>query len=263
MRAPDSTEASVASPVEKEKRAPVTGETATLVRPSRAQQFIARRMVQAHSEIPSFNVTAKIEMRGVNELRLRLKQTAQSPVPSVTDIIVGAVARTLRAFPMFNSSYVEEQFVLHERVNVGIAVALSDLLVVPTVFDADRMGLDEIALVTTQLVQGARARTLKPAQLGGGTFTISNLGMLGVESFTPIVNPPQAAILGVGKTSDNLSVEDGVLVQRPTALFSLSCDHRLVYGADAARFLQHLAETLQEPEHLLKASPEDVGGKND
>ena len=262
MSADDSRDSSVAS-VEKEKHAPVAGEKARLVRPSRAQQFIARRMVQAHSEIPSFNVTAKIEMSRVNELRLRLKQTAQPPVPSVTDVIVGATARTLRAFPMFNSSYAEEQFVLHERVNIGIAVALSDLLVVPTVFDADRIALAEIARTTTQLVQGARARTLKPAQLGGGTFTISNLGMLGVESFTPIVNPPQAAILGVGKTADNLSVEDGVLVQRPTALFSLSCDHRLVYGADAARFLQHLAETLQEPEDLLKADPEDVGGLND
>ena len=262
MSADDSRDSSVAS-VEKEKQAPVAGEKARLVRPSRAQQFIARRMVQAHSEIPSFNVTAKIEMTRANELRVRLKQASQSPVPSVTDIIVGATARTLRAFPMFNSSYAEEQFVLHERVNIGVAVALSDLLVVPTVFDADRMTLDEIALTTVQLVQGARVRTLKPAQLGGGTFTISNLGMLGVESFTPIVNPPQAAILGVGRTAENLSVEDGVLVQRPAALFSLSCDHRLVYGADAARFLQHLSETLQEPEDLLKAGPEDVGGLND
>lgn len=199
-------------------------------------------------------------MGKVSELRARLKQTMQAPVPSVTDIIAGATARTLRAFPMFNSSYAEEQFVLHGRVNIGIAVALNDLLVVPTVFDADRMGLDDIALTTAQLVQSARERTIKPAQLGGGTFTISNLGMLGIESFTPIVNPPQAAILGVGTTTETLSLEDGALAQRPTALFSLSCDHRLVYGADAARFLQHLSKVLQEPESLLKAPKEYVGG---
>lgn len=220
-------------------------------------------MMQAHTEVPSFNLTSRIDMAGVARLRTQMKGTAVTPIPSVTDIVTAATARALRAFPTMNSSYIEDEFVFHQRVNIGIAVALDDLLVVPTLFDADLMTLPEISQATKVLVQSARDRSLSPAQLGGGTFTISNLGMFAVESFTPMINPPQAAILGVGRTAEHVSLIDGIAACTPSALFSVSCDHRLVYGADAARFLQHLGEVLRDPTQLLTPSHTSKGSSND
>ena len=138
------------------------------------------------------------------------------------------------SFPRANGAYRDGKFELYSRVNVGVAVAAHDALVVPTVFDADRKSLGEIARETRQLAAKVRDGTITPPELSGGTFTVSNLGMYGVTSFTAVINPPQAAILAVGSVAERAVVRDGEIVARHTMDVTLACDHRILYGADAA-----------------------------
>jgi pyruvate dehydrogenase E2 component (dihydrolipoamide acetyltransferase) len=137
-------------------------------------------------------------------------------------------------------------------VNVGIAVAADDALMVPAIFDADRMSLGEIARTARTLAERVRDRSITPAELAGGTFTVSNLGMYGVDSFSAVINPPQAAILAVGSLKRRAVVDEKArLVARPTMLLTLTCDHRVLYGADGARFLAVVRELLEGPQALL------------
>lgn len=198
------------------------------------QATIARRMVESATTIPVFTVSADIDLSLVGALRLGAQEEG-SDVPSINDFVVMAAARALREFPRFNASYVDGKVECYGRVNVGIAVATEDALLVPVIFDADRRTLGEIAAETRRVAQAARRRTLAPDDLRDGTFTVSNLGMFGVRSFTAIIDPPQVAILAVGGLrSDVVTV-------------TLSCDHRVVYGADGARFLARLRELLERP----------------
>jgi pyruvate dehydrogenase E2 component (dihydrolipoamide acetyltransferase) len=172
-------------------------------------------------------------------------------VPSLNDFVVKAAAATLRELPRFNASYVDGRVEQYSRVNVGIAVALDDALLVPVVFDADAKTMSEIAAETRRLADGARRRALRPEELRDGTFTVSNLGMFGVRSFTAIVDVPQTAILAVGGIR-RAPVEDaGGVSFRDVMTATLSCDHRVVYGADGARFLSRLRELLERPLLLL------------
>jgi pyruvate dehydrogenase E2 component (dihydrolipoamide acetyltransferase) len=141
--------------------------------------------------------------------------------------------------------------VRHGRVNVGIAVDAEDALIVPTIFDADRKTVLELAQESRALADGARRRSLGAEQLGDGTFTVSNLGMFGVRRFNAVINPPQAAILAVGEVAERAVVRDGAIVARTTMDVALSCDHRVVYGAEAARFLQRVRHLLEHPSLLL------------
>jgi pyruvate dehydrogenase E2 component (dihydrolipoamide acetyltransferase) len=198
------------------------------------QATIARRMVESATTIPVFTVSADIDLSLVAALRLGAQEEG-SDVPSINDFVVMAAARALREFPRFNASYVDGKVECYARVNVGIAVATEDALLVPVIFDADRRTLGEIAAETRRVAEAARRRTLAPDDLRDGTFTVSNLGMFGVRSFTAIIDPPQVAILAVGGLrSDVVTV-------------TLSCDHRVVYGADGARFLARLRELLERP----------------
>jgi pyruvate dehydrogenase E2 component (dihydrolipoamide acetyltransferase) len=163
---------------------------------------------------------------------------------------VKASALALRDFPRANGSYRDGQFELHERVNVGIAVAGEDALVVPTVFDADRKSLGEIARTTRALAASVRDGSVRPPDLSGGTFTVSNLGLYGVRSFTSIINPPQAAILSVGAMEPRAVVRDGAIVARQTLTLTLAIDHRILYGADAAQFLGRVRDLLERPLRL-------------
>jgi pyruvate dehydrogenase E2 component (dihydrolipoamide acetyltransferase) len=165
-------------------------------------------------------------------------------------MVVKACALALREHPRANGSYRDGALQLHSRVNVGVAVAAQDALVVPTVFDADGKALGEIAREARALAARVRDATITPPELGGGTFTVSNLGMYGVTSFTPIINPPQAAILSVGAVQPRAVVRDGELVARHTMTLTLVCDHRILYGADAAEFLARIRELLQAPASL-------------
>jgi pyruvate dehydrogenase E2 component (dihydrolipoamide acetyltransferase) len=162
-------------------------------------------------------------------------------------MVVKAAARALREFPRANGSYRDGRFELYGRVNVGVAVAAQDALVVPTVFDADRKSLGEIARETRALAERVRAGVVTPPELSGGTFTVSNLGMYGVTSFTAVINPPQAAILAVGAMTPKAVVRDGGLVARHTMGVTLACDHRILYGADAAEFLARIRALLEQP----------------
>jgi pyruvate dehydrogenase E2 component (dihydrolipoamide acetyltransferase) len=210
---------------------------------------IARRMAESKATVPDFAISTDVDMEGARALRAQLKDAAAEgqSVPSFNDMVVKASALALREFPRANGSYKDGHFELHTRVNVGVAVAGSDALVVPTVFDADTKSLGEIARTTRELAGRVREGTVRPPELGGGTFTVSNLGMYGVTSFTAVVNPPQAAILAVGAMEPRAVVRDGEIVARHTMTITLACDHRILYGADAAQFLARVRALLEQP----------------
>jgi pyruvate dehydrogenase E2 component (dihydrolipoamide acetyltransferase) len=231
------------------------GETTT-VELSRTQRTIARRMAESKATIPDFTLTADIDMERCVELRAELKRLSHADAPTYNDMIVKASALALREYPRANGDYRDGHFELHSRVNVGVAVAVASddptagALVVPTVFDADTKALGEIARETRALAERVREGTVTPPELSGGTFTVSNLGMYGIASFTAIVNPPQAAILAVGAVEPRAVVRDGQIVSRHTMSVTLACDHRILYGADAALFLSRIRELLKEPASL-------------
>ena len=218
---------------------------------SRLQQTIARRMAESKATAPDFQLQAQIDMERCVQLRAELKAAAGEGdvVPSFNDIVVKAAALALREFPRANGSYRDGKFELYSRVNVGIAVAAQEALVVPTVFDADRKSVGQIARDSRALAERVRAGVITPPELSGGTFTVSNLGMYGVTNFTAVINPPQAAILAVGATPTPV-VRDRDVVVRHIMGVTLSCDHRILYGADAAEFLGRIRELLEEPLRL-------------
>jgi pyruvate dehydrogenase E2 component (dihydrolipoamide acetyltransferase) len=219
----------------------------TVVELTPTQATIARRMAQSAAQIPSFTVSADADLSELVALRRGAREESRN-APSLNDFVVKASALALREFPRFNASYVDGRIECYSRVNVGVAVAVDDALLVPVVADADRIRLADVSTETRRLADGARNRSLRPEDLQGGTFTVSNLGMFGVSSFTAIVDPPQTAILAVGAVR-RAPVEDdnGGVVFRDVMTLTLSCDHRVVYGADGARFLSRLCELLERP----------------
>jgi pyruvate dehydrogenase E2 component (dihydrolipoamide acetyltransferase) len=231
------------------------GET-TIVELSRTQQTIARRMAEAKATIPEFTLQTEIDMEACVALRTELKSLGQDDAPTYNDMVVKACALALRESPRANGGYRDGRLQLHSRVNVGVAVAAEGegpagaTLVVPTVFDADQKSLGEIARETCALAGRVRDGSITPPELGGGTFTVSNLGMFGVSAFTAIINPPQAAILSVGSLGPRAVAHDGGIVARNTMTVTLACDHRILYGADAATFLARIRELLEAPAAL-------------
>jgi pyruvate dehydrogenase E2 component (dihydrolipoyllysine-residue acetyltransferase) len=217
---------------------------------TRTQQVIARRMAESKATVPEFTIATDVDMEGAVELRKQLKaaaETVNGAVPSFNDMVVKASALALREYPRANGSYKDGRFELYSRVNVGVAVAAQEALVVPTVFDADRKSLGEIARDSRALAERVRANAVTPPELSGGTFTVSNLGMFGVTEFSAVINPPQAAILAVGKMEPRAVVRDGEIVARNIMTITLVCDHRILYGADAAEFLARIKALLEHP----------------
>ncbi|HYV16547.1 MAG TPA: dihydrolipoamide acetyltransferase family protein [Conexibacter sp.] len=218
---------------------------------TRLQQVVARRMAEAKATVPEFQVQTEVAMDAALELRARLKALGDELVPSVNDLIVKASALALREHPLANGSYKDGRFELHPRVNVGIAVAAQHALVVPTITDADTRSLGSIAAEARRLAERVRDGSITPPELSGGTFTVSNLGMYGMTAISPVINLPQAAILGVGATRATLArAEDGEIVERRLMTLTLTCDHRILYGADAARFLATIRQLLEQPLRL-------------
>jgi pyruvate dehydrogenase E2 component (dihydrolipoamide acetyltransferase) len=234
--------------------APATGDLkgrTTVVPLSTTGRTIARRMTQSRSEIPSFDVLVDADMSTIVELRRNVVELVDT-VPSLNDFVVKAVALTLREHPAFNGSFVDGRSELHDRVNVGVAVGTDDALLVPTVVDADLKALAVIAAETRDLAARARTRQLTPEELTASTFTVSNMGMFGVRSFTAVINPPQVSILAVGAVKRSpVEGAAGAVTFRDVATLTLTSDHRAVYGADAARFLNHLQLLLEHPLALL------------
>jgi pyruvate dehydrogenase E2 component (dihydrolipoamide acetyltransferase) len=232
------------------------GDTTT-IELTRTQHAIARRMAESRATIPDFSVLIEVDMEACVSLREQLKRIGASQegapgyaVPTYNDMVVKASALALREHPRANGSYRDGTLQLHSRVNVGIAVATDDALIVPTVFDADVKALGEIARETRRLAERVRSGEITPPELGGGTFTVSNLGMFGVRNFAPIINPPQAAILSVGALEQRAVVRDGGIVIRNTLALTLVCDHRILYGADAAKLVARVRELLEAPAAL-------------
>jgi pyruvate dehydrogenase E2 component (dihydrolipoamide acetyltransferase) len=219
--------------------------------PSRVQETVARRMAESMATAPDFTVSVDVDMGDLVSLREQIKRAVEL-APTVNDLIVRAAAVCLRTHRRLNGAYRDGVFELYGRVNVGVAVATEDGLVVPVVSDADRLTVTEIAERTRALAARARLGTVTPPELSGGTFTVSNLGMLGVDSFAGVINPPQSGILCVGAIRPRPAVSgDGEIAARPLATLSLVCDHRIVYGADAAAMLADLRDALEHPLRLL------------
>jgi pyruvate dehydrogenase E2 component (dihydrolipoamide acetyltransferase) len=225
----------------------------TVQQPTRTQVQIAQRMSESRATIPAFALHADVDMDPAVTMRAQLREAARSGdvVPSYNDMVIKACGLALHDHPRANAAYRDGAFELYERVNVGIAVATDDSLIVPTVFDADRKSLIEIARETRTIVTRVRERQITPAELSGGTFTVSNLGMYGVASFEAIINPPQAAILAVGELRELPVVRAGLLVPGSRMSIVLSCDHRILYGAQAAQFLARIRQLLEQPVNLL------------
>jgi pyruvate dehydrogenase E2 component (dihydrolipoyllysine-residue acetyltransferase) len=224
------------------------GET-TVEELTRLQQTIARRMAESKATAPDFVLTCEVDMQDAVEFRKQLKAAAgeDGVAPSFNDFVVKAAALALREFPRANGAYRDGKFELYSRVNVGIAVAGQDALIVPTVFDADRKSLGEIAREARALAERVRAGQITPPELSSGTFSVSNLGMFGIKRFTAVINPPQAAILAVGEMTPRPVVRDGEVTVRSIMELTMSCDHRILYGADAAQFLGRIRERLENP----------------
>jgi pyruvate dehydrogenase E2 component (dihydrolipoamide acetyltransferase) len=224
----------------------------TTVEPlTRTQQTIARRMAESKATIPDFSIVVDVDMDACVALRTELKALTADEAPTYNDMVVKACALALREHPRLNGSYRDGAVELHSRVNVGVAVAVERALVVPTVFDADSKALGEIARETRTLAARVRDASITPPELGGGTFTVSNLGMFGVRSFSAIINPPQAAILSVGALERRAVIaEDGAVSARNVLALTLVCDHRVLYGADAAAFAARVRELLESPASL-------------
>ncbi|MDO8212499.1 dihydrolipoamide acetyltransferase family protein [Conexibacter sp. CPCC 206217] len=216
---------------------------------TRTQATIARRMVESRTNVPEFELRVDVDMSACIELREQLRTLGADPLPSYNDIVVKASALALREHPLVNGGFEDGAFVNHGRVNVGVAVATEGALLVPTVYDADRASLGEIARTTRALAGKVREGKISPAELDGGTFTVSNLGMFDIDSFTAVVNEPQAAILAVGSLAKRAVVvgPDDDVVARPMVTLTLACDHRIIYGADGARFLARLRDLLEQP----------------
>jgi len=223
--------------------------TVEIQEPSKTQQVIARRMSEAKATAPHFYLTTEVEMSRAVEARAALKASAKEGevVPSFNDMVVKACAIALREHPKANGAYRDGKFELHSRVNVGIAVAAPGALVVPTIFDADKKGLGQIAADSRQLAAKVRDQKITPPELSGATFTVSNLGMYGITEFEAVINLPQAAILAVGAIAEVARFRDGVPYPAQLMKATVSCDHRILYGAEGAEFLARIRELLQEP----------------
>lgn len=213
------------------------------------RKAIAKNMLASHMTSPTVTFNLGIDMTAMKQYREQLK--ANDIKVSYTDLLVKFVAQALTEFPLLNSSVAENKIVYKHYVNMGVAVALPNGLVVPNVTDADKKSLTEISAEVKELASLAREGKLPPDKLRGGTFTITNLGMYGIESFTPIINQPEVAILGVNTMTDKPVVVNGQLEIRPIMNMSLTADHRVVDGSVAAQFLQRVKHLMENPALIL------------
>ncbi|HEY9409442.1 MAG TPA: dihydrolipoamide acetyltransferase family protein [Jiangellaceae bacterium] len=217
---------------------------------SSVRRTIARRLTESMQSAPHFYVTKTVDASALTAFRAQLNErlvAAGRPKVSVNDIVIRAVAVVLRDHPVLNSSFAGDSVVRHGRIHVGMAVAAESGLVVPVVRDADRKSLTQIAGETRELAGKARERKLGLDEMTGGTFTVSNLGMFGIDHFTAVINPPEAAILAVGAVRSEAGVRDGEVAVVERMTYTLSSDHRVVDGAQAAEFVRDLSTVLEDP----------------
>jgi pyruvate dehydrogenase E2 component (dihydrolipoyllysine-residue acetyltransferase) len=212
------------------------------------RRIAGERMNQSKQSTPHFYLSMDIDMSAVNKLRTEWKERGEGEVPSINDFILHACARALKDFPSVNASFAGQGIKLHTDINLGMAVALEEGLVVPVIRNTDRLRLIDLAAQSRELIDKAQTKKLFPLDYEGGTFTVSNLGMLGVDSFTAIINPPQCAILAVGRVAPRVVVDDGMFAIKSLMTATLSADHRVIDGAIGARFLQEVRTLLERPQ---------------
>lgn len=220
---------------------------------SNVRKVIARRLTESKQTVPHFYLRRTIDAEALKAFRGQInEQLASTGVKtSFNDLIVKACATALKLHPAVNTSWVDDKLLQHNRINVGVAVAVDAGLVVPVLHDTDKATLSEISTRTRELAGKARDGKLKPQEMSGGTFSVSNLGMFGVDSFSAVINPPEAAILAVGAMRQEPVVVDGEVTVRNRISLELSVDHRAVDGAVGAAFLKDLAEILEEPMRII------------
>ena len=216
---------------------------------STMRRAIATRMLRSHQQVPSVTLVARADVTELSALRQRLSSHGQKV--SYTDFIVRACALALREYPLLNSSLESDSIVLKDRVNIGFAVAVEGGLLVPVIHDADALGVRQISARAKDLAEKARTGALSAADTSDGTFTVTNLGMYGIAEFTPIINVPESAILGVGAIEESVRVVDGNVQQRSIMSLCLTHDHRHIDGAPAAQFLGRVRELLKDGYALL------------
>ena len=215
---------------------------------TRTQQAVARRVAESKATVPDFTLQTEIDMEACVAQRA---ETAADPVPSFTDIVVKACGLALREHPRANARYRDGRFELLERVNVGSAFPAQGTMAVTTVFDAAGKPLDQIARETRTLAERVAAGTITQPEMSGATFTVVSLETDAVTAFASIVNPPQAAVLAVGSVTQRAVVRDGQVVARHVMTATLTCDHRILYGAEAASFLASVREQIERPGALF------------
>ena len=212
------------------------------------RRIVGERMTKSKQTAPHFYLTMDADMTEVTRRRSALKEKGEQLIPSINDFILSACARALKDFPSLNAAFTDQRVELYSDINIGVAVALEEGLVVPVIRNADRLSLQELAKQSRELADKAQKKKLFPLDYEGGTFTVSNLGMFGIDSFVAIINPPQCAILAVGQVGPRVVPHGEGIAVRPIMTMSLSADHRVVDGAIAARFLQEVKRLLERPE---------------
>ena len=211
------------------------------------RQTIARRLVTSIGPVPHFFLTTEIEMDRVAEMRRSINEMDAELKISINDVIIKVAAAALIQHPQVNASFQDRNVRYYERADIGVAVAIEDGLITPVVRSADQKSLSQIAGEVRELAERARSRKLLPEEYTGATFSISNLGMLGIDEFTAVINPPEAAILAVGAVTPKAVVRDGQVTVRQMMRVTMSCDHRVIDGATGARFLQTFKRILENP----------------
>lgn len=222
------------------------------------RKIVAARMAESFRDTPYIVSTMSADMtqaQGMRDGLLTVVEEKYGVRLSYTDFIVKAAALALKEYPAFNSSLVDKEIKVYQDINIGLAVGIPTGLIVPTIYGADRLSLPEMAKEREELVKKAQEGSLSLHEVHGGTFTVSNLGMYGVESFIAIINPSQAAILAVGAIEERAVAREGQIVVRPRLTLSLSSDHRVVDGVQAAQFLGRVRDLLENPSRMLIEEP--------
>ncbi|MGB9181152.1 MAG: pyruvate dehydrogenase complex dihydrolipoamide acetyltransferase [Pyrinomonadaceae bacterium] len=215
------------------------------------RKVIARRLVTSIGPVPHFFLTTEIEMDRAADARKQINELDEENKISLNDLIIKVAAVALTQHPQVNASFQEKTIRYYERADIGVAVAIEDGLITPIIRSADRKSVTQIAREVRELAERARARRLRPEEYTGATFSISNLGMFGIDEFTAVINPPEAAILAVGAMTPKPVVRDNQVVVRQLMRVTMSCDHRVIDGATGARFLQTFKKLLENPLYLI------------
>jgi len=232
----------------------VAASSTHLETPSTVWRVMAERMSASWMTVPHFYLTREVDASNLIEWREKIISPVEKRTgikPTFTDLLVKLIGFTLREHPRLNASWADGSIQWNKEINIGIATAIEDGLIVPVIQNADESSIGEIATQRSDLIERARTKKLRPVDISGGTFTLTNLGMYNVDAFDAIVNTPQAAILSVGRIADRVVPVNGQVVIRPMIVLTLSCDHRVVDGARAAQFLDDLANLIENPLGLL------------